>query len=145
MSIMKAIKNRHCVGNSLNQFPQQNNKITGSGSVPQRWKLSPEVLHRKNKGIQTMLSEAALDQKWMLTAPVIIVVCADLARSGEAYGQGVWACTPTKIPRRQWRIFFFRGGIGSCQLLGGGLGGNGGKGIENQGSLDSSGPWPCFP
>ena len=26
-----------------------------------------------------MLSEAALDQKWMLTAPVIIVVCADLA------------------------------------------------------------------
>ena len=64
-----------------------------------------------------MLSEAALDQKWMLTAPVIIVVCADLARSGEAYGQrgmGLYAYQDTAAAVENILLSVAELGLASC-------------------------------
>ena len=40
----------------------------------------------RNKQVQDRLADAALGQTWMLTAPVILVVCADLPRAGNSYG-----------------------------------------------------------
>lgn len=41
----------------------------------------------RNRPLQEQLTDAALGQTWILSAPVIIVVCADLARSGSSYGK----------------------------------------------------------
>ena len=41
----------------------------------------------RNKQVQGQLTDAALGQTWMLTAPVMVVVCADLARAGSSYGK----------------------------------------------------------
>ena len=41
----------------------------------------------RNREKQAKLSDAALGQTWILSAPIIIVVCADLKRSSSSYGQ----------------------------------------------------------
>ncbi len=41
----------------------------------------------RNKQIQDKLADAALGQTWMLSAPVIVVVCADLPRAQQSYGR----------------------------------------------------------
>ncbi|NMB41840.1 MAG: nitroreductase family protein [Firmicutes bacterium] len=41
----------------------------------------------RDKDMQSKLAKAALGQTWMTTAPVIVVVCADLVRSGASYGR----------------------------------------------------------
>ena len=53
-----------------------------AGNV-QPWKFY--VVRNREKQVQ--LSDAALGQTWVLSAPVIIVVCADLSRSRSSYGQ----------------------------------------------------------
>ena len=41
----------------------------------------------RDKKFKEKLGNAALGQRWMTSAPVIIVVCADLERSALAYGE----------------------------------------------------------
>ncbi len=41
----------------------------------------------RDKAVKEELARAALEQDWIVGAPVVIVVCADLARIGRAYGE----------------------------------------------------------
>ncbi len=41
----------------------------------------------RDKQMQGQLADAALGQTWMLTAPVMVVVCADLSRAQGSYGR----------------------------------------------------------
>lgn len=41
----------------------------------------------RSKQVQERLADAALGQTWMLSAPAIVVVCADLSRAQNSYGR----------------------------------------------------------
>jgi len=46
-----------------------------------------EFIIVKDKHLKEKIAEAAYNQKWMTTAPVIIVICADEMRSASRYGE----------------------------------------------------------
>jgi len=50
-------------------------------------KTRREFIVVKDEKIKERLAEAALGQMWMTTAPVIVVVCANLERSASRYGE----------------------------------------------------------
>ncbi len=66
----------------LTQLLEAGQAAPSAGNV-QPWKFF--VVRNREKQVQ--LSDAALGQTWILSAPVIVVVCADLARSRSSYGQ----------------------------------------------------------
>ena len=56
--------------------------------APSAGNVQPWVFYIvRNEQVQAKLSDAALGQTWMLSAPVIVVVCADLARARNSYGR----------------------------------------------------------
>ncbi len=66
----------------LTQLLEAGQAAPSAGNV-QPWKFFVV----RNRGKQVQLSDAALGQTWILSAPVIIVVCANLARCRSSYGQ----------------------------------------------------------
>jgi len=58
-------------------------RVAPSAGNVQPWKF----MVVRNSNTQQKLADAALGQRWMVTAPVVIVVCAELPRAASAYGQ----------------------------------------------------------
>lgn len=91
MDVFSAIKGRRSVrqfkkepfpGELLTKLLEAGQTAPTAGNI-QPWKFF--VVRNREK--QVKLSDAALGQSWILSAPIIIVVCADLKRSGSSYGQ----------------------------------------------------------
>lgn len=91
MDVLTSIKTRRSVrGFEKDPIPEETlQKLLEAGhAAPTAGNVQPWrffVVH--NRDIQQMLVDAALGQTWMLTAPVILVVCADLERCRRSYGQ----------------------------------------------------------
>lgn len=90
MDVLEAIKNRR----SIRAFK---NEDISSGTVEKlidaaRWAPSAgniqpwEFIIVKNSEVKRRLAEAALNQKFVEEAPIVIVVCADESRSFKGYG-----------------------------------------------------------
>ena len=91
MTISKIIKNRRSVRRFKEKPLQQEallNLLEAARTAPSAGNVQPWKFYVvRNKELRSQLAAAALGQRWMLTAPVIIVVCADLARATAAYGK----------------------------------------------------------
>ncbi len=91
MNLMEAIKKRHSVrsfkeeGISEEAVPKMLEAacLAPTAGNMQAWRF---VVVR-NKKIKRDLAISALNQMWMSKAPVIIVICADLARAERFYGE----------------------------------------------------------
>ena len=71
----------------------------------------------RNPGLKTKLAEAAGWQSFIMEAPVVIVVCADLERAREAYGErGVelYSIQDTAAAIQNMLLMAHAKGIGSC-------------------------------
>lgn len=91
MDIFEAIKKRRSVRSfKADPFPEEIlfQLLDSARYAPTAGNVQPWKFYIvRNKEIQTRLAEAAPGQSWLLTAPVIIVVCAELAKSAASYGQ----------------------------------------------------------
>lgn len=91
MSVSEAIKNRRSIRQFTGEpFTQETllKLLEAARTAPSAGNVQPWKFHIvRNKELRAQLAAAALGQQWMLTAPVIIVVCADLARAAAAYGK----------------------------------------------------------
>lgn len=91
MDVFEAVKKRRSVRNfKEDPFPEEIlfQLLEAARFAPTAGNVQPWKFYIvKNKEIQSKLAEAALAQSWLTTPPVIIVVCAELARSAASYGQ----------------------------------------------------------
>jgi nitroreductase len=91
MDVLSLIKNRRSVRRfKKDPFPVElvNQLLEAGQAAPSAGNVQPwKFFVVRNREKQMQLSDAALGQAWILSAPVIIVVCADLARSRSSYGQ----------------------------------------------------------
>ena len=71
----------------------------------------------RDPGLKTKLAEAAMWQNFLMEAPVVIVVCADLERARDAYGErGVelYSVQDTAAATQNMLLVAHAKGIGSC-------------------------------
>jgi len=91
MNIFEAIKTRRSIRRFKEvEIPEEDLKKILEAAIwaPSAGNLQPwEFIVVKDKKIKERLAEAALGQMWMTTAPVIVVVCANLERSASRYGE----------------------------------------------------------
>ncbi len=91
MELFEAIKNRRSIRSYKKQdLPQETinqlvdaARVAPSAGNAQSWAF---VLATEQKTKQA-LSTAAYDQKWLAEAPAVFVVCADMQRAEESYGE----------------------------------------------------------
>ncbi len=91
MEVYEAIKKRRSVRNfKEDPFPDELlfQLLEAARFAPTAGNVQPwKFFLVRNKEVQGKLAEAALGQSWMTTPPVIIVVCAEPARSAASYGK----------------------------------------------------------
>ncbi|MEW5919791.1 MAG: nitroreductase family protein [Bacillota bacterium] len=91
MDILSLIKARRSVRRFQTiPFPEEllTRMLEAGQAAPTAGNVQPwQFFVVRNREKQAQLADAALGQTWILSAPVIIVVCADLARSRSSYGR----------------------------------------------------------
>lgn len=91
MDVFTAIKTRQSIRRFKTEpFPEETLEkiLEASRYAPSAGNVQPwKFFVVRSKDVRVKLADAALGQKWMVTAPVIIVACADLPRSAASYGQ----------------------------------------------------------
>lgn len=91
MEVFEAIKRRRSIRRFKEEpFPEDLLKklLDAARMAPSAGNVQPwKFFVVRNKDIQAKLADAALGQTWMLSAPVMIVVCADLDRAKASYGR----------------------------------------------------------
>lgn len=90
MDVFEAIKTRRSVRNFTDQPVSEkevNKLLDAAVQAPSAGNLQPwEFIVVRKPEVKHGLSQAALDQKFIEQAPVVIVVCADPAKSAPRYG-----------------------------------------------------------
>jgi nitroreductase len=91
MDVFTAIKTRQSIRSfRAEPFPEETLKklLDAARYAPSAGNVQPwKFFVVRNKDIQAKLADAALGQEWMVLAPVIVVVCADLTRATTFYGR----------------------------------------------------------
>ncbi len=123
MEVIKAIETRRSVrrfkedpfpDEVLQQLLQAGSMAPSAGNV-QPW----QFFVVRNKKAHSRLADAALGQSWMIKAPVIVVVCADLARSAISYGQRgttLYALQDTAAAIENMLLVAVEEGLSSCWI-----------------------------
>lgn len=121
MDVFTAVKKRRSVRRfKENGIPQETLEklLDAARLAPSAGNVQPwRFIAVRNKEVQQQLARAALGQRWMTTAPVIIVVCAELPRSASAYGQrGVelYALQDTAAAIENLLLCAVEEGLGGC-------------------------------
>lgn len=89
--VLSAIKERHSIRRfKPDPVPEDilNTLLEAACAAPSAGNVQPWLFYRVHRAeIKEALAQAALGQKFVAQAPVVIVVCADLNRAGSAYGE----------------------------------------------------------
>ena len=90
MDVLEAIKNRRSIRTFKNEDISSETVeklIDAARWAPSAGNIQPwEFIIVKNSEVKRRLAEAALNQKFVEEAPIVIVVCADESRSFKGYG-----------------------------------------------------------
>lgn len=121
MDVLEAIKTRRSVRNFTNQ-PVSDRKIEklleAARWAPSAGNIQPwEFIVVRDSEIKHGLSQAALDQKFIEQAPVVIVACADPAKSAPRYGSrgiNLYCLQDTAAATENMLLAAHAIGLGAC-------------------------------
>ncbi|MEM2906703.1 MAG: nitroreductase family protein [Candidatus Odinarchaeota archaeon] len=92
--------------------------IRAAVSAPSAGNIQPwEFIIVKDKDVKAALAKAAYGQVFIAEAPVVIVVCANLAEASRAYGErgsGLYCIQDTAAAIENMLLYASFKGIGSC-------------------------------
>tara|TARA_Y100000034_G_scaffold39775_1_gene49030 strand:- start:206 stop:724 length:519 start_codon:yes stop_codon:yes gene_type:complete len=120
MNIEKAIdgrfscrefKNKKISDKDLNRILEAGTKAPNAGNL-QCWKFV--VVNQEE--IKSLVTKAALDQRWMMQAPLFVVVCSDVGKLKKYYPgkYKLYAIQDTSIAAENIMLMAFSLKIGSC-------------------------------
>lgn len=121
MNLMEAVKKRH----SVRSFKEEEISEEAIQKMLEAACLAPTAgnmqswrfVVARNKRIKRDLGISALNQMWMSKAPVIIVICADMARAERFYGdrgRTLYALQDTAAAAQNILLTAVSLGLGGC-------------------------------
>ncbi|UNC92842.1 nitroreductase family protein [Candidatus Contubernalis alkalaceticus] len=121
MELMEAIQKRHSIRNfKEDEIAQEDLKkileaacLAPTAGNMQAWRF----VVVKNKKIKRDLGISALNQMWMSKAPLILVICADMARAERFYGErgkNLYALQDTAAAAQNILLTAVSLGMGGC-------------------------------
>ena len=121
MDILEAVKGRRSIRTFKNRdVPEETiEKLVEAGTwSPSAGNIQPwEFVIVKNPVVKEKLAEAALNQKHVEEAPVVIVVCADEKRSSMGYGsrgRNLYCLQDTAAATQNILLAAYSLGLGAC-------------------------------
>jgi nitroreductase len=121
MDVFEAIKNRRSIRTFEKQAvseEQVEKLIDAARHAPSAGNIQPwEFIVVRDQKVKRHLSVAALDQAFIEDAPVVIVVCANEARSSQGYGNrgvNLYCIQDTAAATQNLLLAAYALGLGSC-------------------------------
>jgi len=121
MDVFEAIKERRSIRKFTNHeisTEQVERLIEAARWAPSAGNIQPwEFIIIRKPEIKKKLAEAALNQSFIEEAPVVIVVCADVSRSAQRYGdrgKALYCLQDTGAATQNLLLASYYLGLGSC-------------------------------
>ncbi|TET20415.1 nitroreductase family protein [Candidatus Bathyarchaeota archaeon] len=123
MDVLEAIRQRRSIRAYTNEEVSEENiekLIDAATWAPSAGNIQPwEFVIVRDAGTKRRLSTAALDQRFIEEAPVVIVVCANEARSGRRYdqrGRTLYCLQDTAAATQNILLTAYALGLGTCWI-----------------------------
>lgn len=123
MDVLEVIRRRRSIRAYTNEDVSEENiekLIDAATWAPSAGNIQPwEFVIVRDAGTKRRLSTAALDQRFIEEAPVVIVVCANEARSGRRYdqrGRTLYCLQDTAAATQNILLTAYALGLGTCWI-----------------------------